>query len=245
MAGEHTGRARRTGSVHAFALRELTGEPWRNGGGVTRLVASGNLQIASSRVGATETGSAADDWDWRVSIADINVDGPFSVFPGVHRQLTLLEGEGLALHAEDTALEGAQQAWRASQVGDVLDFAGDARVRAQLLGGPVRVWNLMLRGDALRGHVQALRYNDASWVQPFTAGDATAVFVYVPCGELALRGSNHADGVADISLAAGQGLWLSHPPAGLRMQLRTPYTLALTTWISAPYSHHPPPASRL
>ena len=227
----------RSPSIHAFALDELTSEPWRNGGGVTRPVASGNMEVNASgnmrmEASATEPGSAGDDWNWRVSIADINVDGPFSVFPGVQRQLTLLEGEGLALQGEGNAASGAQHAWRASQVGDVLSFPGVALVRAHLLGGPVRVWNLMLRGDAMRGHVQAWRYNDAAWLQPFTADDACAVFVYVPCGELALRGSNQVDGVADITLVAGQGLWLSHPPAGLRMQLLTPGTVALTTLIN-------------
>ncbi len=238
----------RSASVHAFALRELTSEPWRNGGGSTRPVASGNTRkgaIGNTRkVASGNTRKAAsDDWSWRVSIANIDVDGPFSVFPGVQRQLTLLEGKGLALQGDGLALQGEQQAWRASQMGDVLGFPGDVLVRARLLGGPVRVWNLMLRDEALRGHLQAWRYNDADWVQPFTAADACAVFVYVPCGELALRGSNQVEGVADIILRAEQGLSLSHPPAGLRMRLLTPGSWALTTEISAPYSHHQRAAS--
>ena len=222
------GPAARSRSVRAFSLSELTSEPWRNGGGNTRTVASGDT--------GSENLSGDDDWTWRVSIADINADGPFSLFPDVQRQLTLLAGEGLVL-------VGEQRTWRASQTGDVLAFPGAARVRAHLLGGPVQVWNLMLRGDAWRGQVRMWRYNGDEWMQPFTAGDARAVFVYVLSGELALRGSHQMDGIADITLAAGQGLWLSHPPLGLRMLLLSAPTLALTTEISAPYSHHQPATS--
>ena len=54
--------------------------PWKNGGGVTREVAAG----------PPGTGSA--DFDWRISIASVACGGPFSVFPGVDRELAVLEG---------------------------------------------------------------------------------------------------------------------------------------------------------
>ena len=56
--------------------------PWRNGGGVTReyLVHPG-----------------ADAFEWRVSVADVASDGPFSEFAGYERVLTLLSGAGMAL----------------------------------------------------------------------------------------------------------------------------------------------------
>src|SRR5665647_2813187 len=58
---------------------ELPVIPWRNGGGVTReVVASG--------------GSDPQDFDWRISIADVSQSGPFSAFPGVDRVITLVEG---------------------------------------------------------------------------------------------------------------------------------------------------------
>jgi hypothetical protein len=60
--------------------------PWRNGGGVTH-------EIASS--------SPADhdlaDFDWRVSIAEVEAGGPFSSFPGIDRTIVLIEGEWMAL----------------------------------------------------------------------------------------------------------------------------------------------------
>ncbi|HEU5007810.1 MAG TPA: HutD family protein [Jatrophihabitantaceae bacterium] len=59
----------------------LQPEPWRNGGGQTRQVA----------VGA----------GWRVSIADIASDGPFSAFEGVDRVIMLIDGPAPQLHVGD------------------------------------------------------------------------------------------------------------------------------------------------
>src|SRR5258707_14720415 len=56
--------------------------PWKNGGGHTH-------EIAAHPEGA---GMAA--FAWRVSIAEIAQDGPFSSFPGVDRTLVLLAGNG-------------------------------------------------------------------------------------------------------------------------------------------------------
>jgi hypothetical protein len=59
--------------------------PWRNGGGVTYEVAS---SPADSDLG---------DFDWRISIADVEAGGPFSAFPDIDRTIILIEGEWMAL----------------------------------------------------------------------------------------------------------------------------------------------------
>lgn len=59
--------------------------PWKNGGGVT-------VEIAIHPPGAS-----VDAFDWRVSMATVAQDGPFSSFPGVDRTLAIIEGNGLAL----------------------------------------------------------------------------------------------------------------------------------------------------
>jgi uncharacterized protein len=56
--------------------------PWKNGGGET-------AEIAVFPEGAT-----LDDFDWRISMATVSADGPFSLFPGVDRTLSVLEGDG-------------------------------------------------------------------------------------------------------------------------------------------------------
>jgi environmental stress-induced protein Ves len=59
--------------------------PWRNGGGVT-------YEVASSPADADLA-----DFDWRISIADVEAGGPFSVFPEIDRTIILVEGEWMAL----------------------------------------------------------------------------------------------------------------------------------------------------
>ena len=54
--------------------------PWKNGGGITYEVA---VFPAIS--------PSLDDFDWRVSMARVAADGPFSLFPGIDRSLAIVE----------------------------------------------------------------------------------------------------------------------------------------------------------
>ena len=119
--------------MRRFSIDSLTSEPWRNGGGITRTVATGG-------------GAHARDWDWRVSVADIAQNGPFSVFPKVDRHLTLIEGGGIVLH-------GVSGSMRLASVGDGVAFPGEQVLNVELIDGPVRVWNLMTRRGEATGLV--------------------------------------------------------------------------------------------
>ena len=63
----------------------LRAAPWKNGGGST-------TEIAISPPDA-----GFDDFDWRISVATIAADGPFSAFAGIDRVITLLAGAGVLL----------------------------------------------------------------------------------------------------------------------------------------------------
>lgn len=124
----------------AFRILRAAGRSpvaWKNGGGVTR-------EIAASP-GATTAG-----FDWRVSLADVAADGPFSVFPGVDRTLTVVEGAGMDLlvggehHIVDEPL------WPH-------DFPGDLETEGRLLAGPVRNLNVMYRRDRTKAEVAVVR----------------------------------------------------------------------------------------
>lgn len=108
--------------------------PWKNGGGVTREVA------------VFPPGAGMDDFDWRVSLADIAADGPFSAFPGVDRALTVIEGSGLVLD-----LDGRRLALDADA--PPIAFAGEASVEARLTRGPIRDLNVMVRRGLWRAEV--------------------------------------------------------------------------------------------
>jgi environmental stress-induced protein Ves len=107
---------------------EYRRERWRNGAGWTR-------EIHAEPAGA--------DWYWRLSIAEIEQDAPFSAFPGIERELVLLAGNGLRLRFDD------------GEVCELLPpharrrFAGERGVAGELLDGPTQDFNLMWRRDAI------------------------------------------------------------------------------------------------
>ena len=101
------------------------------------------------------------DWDtfvWRVSIAEVERDGPFSTFPGVDRTLVLLAGAGVSLIGGDVPLEV-----RAHY--EPVSFAGDAALECRLLGGAVRDFNLMVRRATARGELSIVR-EEAGTIKP-------------------------------------------------------------------------------
>jgi environmental stress-induced protein Ves len=104
--------------------------PWANGRGVSHEV----VRLAD------ENG----EWLWRVAIAPIVEDGPFSPLPGVHRELTLIEGSGLVLTIDGEQVKCPD--------GGVVRFWGGATTRATLTNGPVVDLNVMSR----EGHEMAI-----------------------------------------------------------------------------------------
>ncbi len=137
--------------------RALPAVPWKNGGGVTRTLA------------ASPEGAGFDDFDWRVSIADVRESGSFSAFPGVERTILLLEGHGMMLHGEGSvyALTAPFEPYR---------MAGDRPVDAELVGGSARDFNVMVRRGRADAAVRIWRDEDS-------APPADAALYYCPQGE--------------------------------------------------------------
>ena len=73
-------------------LSETRPTPWKNGGGVTR-------EIAVGAAPGSDLG-----WGWRFSIAEVERDGPFSIFVGVDRIISVIAGEGMDLRHADGSL---------------------------------------------------------------------------------------------------------------------------------------------
>lgn len=109
--------------------------PWKNGGGVTREIA------------AWPPGSGFDDFAWRISMADVREDGPFSSFPGVDRMLMVLEGE-LRLTLQGVGV------FDLSPCSAPLAFSGAAPVCATLTAGPVLDLNVMTRRSEAFAHIE-------------------------------------------------------------------------------------------
>lgn len=106
---------------------DLTPKPWKNGGGTT------------TEIAVAPEGAGFDDFDWRLSVAEVASDGPFSLFPQIDRTLTLIEGHGL-----DMSIEW-REAVRLTPASAPLAFPGDVPVTASLVDGPIRDFNVMTR----------------------------------------------------------------------------------------------------
>ncbi|WP_075656779.1 HutD family protein [Pseudochrobactrum sp. B5] len=101
--------------------------PWKNGGGVT-------VEIAVFPADAS-----VDNFDWRISTATVASDGPFSVFTGIDRTLSVLEGDGIILSVEgldDQELKGETPPF---------SFPADSPTSAKLLGSAITDLNVMTR----------------------------------------------------------------------------------------------------
>jgi hypothetical protein len=126
--------------MNVVRLADCPYVPWRNGGGRTRELLAW---------------PSAQEWQVRVSVAEIEADGPFSAFPGIDRWFAVLDGAGVIL----TLPSGE----RIVRPGDrALAFSGAAAPGCRLIDGPTRDLNLMLRRGA-RGAWRGLFADGALW----------------------------------------------------------------------------------
>lgn len=120
--------------LHAAGYRRMR---WKNGAGWTSEI----LKVHGGEDRDT------NDWDWRLSIAEIESDAPFSAFPGVDRELVLLSGNGLRLRFDDGDMHDLLPPH------DKLRFAGERAAFGELIDGPTRDFNLMWKRNAVDAHL--------------------------------------------------------------------------------------------
>lgn len=125
-------------SPERFDLRSIAPQPWKNGAGVTREIASGGASSAA--------------FDWRISVAEVEHDSPFSTFPGIDRCIVLLRGEGMQLRSNDGAIDHALAEAHAP-----FRFSGDVALNATLIDGASSDFNLMTRRGVFRSEVSCER----------------------------------------------------------------------------------------
>lgn len=101
---------------------------WKNGLGWTREI----IRVPDG-----------EDWQWRLSIAEIEQDAAFSSFPGIDRELVLLHGNGLRLKFDEADVVELQPPHGRCR------FAGEREVTGELVDGPTHDFNLMWRRDSM------------------------------------------------------------------------------------------------
>jgi len=110
--------------------------PWKNGGGTT------------TEIAVAPDGASLDDFDWRISMAHVGQDGPFSSFPGIDRTLSVLTGAGITL-----AFGGGEHV-RLDRTSAPYPFAADRAVEGLLVDGPIDDLNVMSRRGRWRHRVE-------------------------------------------------------------------------------------------
>ncbi len=163
---------------------DLRPEPWKNGGGITR-------EIRSMR---TDRGIG-----WRLSMADVETDGPFSLFADMHRILTVIDGEGLVLEGPDQRL--------VARCCEPVSFPGDVALDCQLTRGPVRDFNVIFRPDLFDISVSVLA-SEMEVDLDVQANETVVIFV--------------ADGACDVAgarLDRADTFWATSGPINAAVQV--------------------------
>jgi uncharacterized protein len=135
--------------------KDRVATPWKNGGGTT------------SEVIVFSPGAGFDDFGWRVSIAQVERSGPFSMFAGIDRHLAMLEGRVVLNIAGREPIELSPSSQPES-------FPGDVAINADVIDGPATDLNVMTRLTAFRATMT--RRNVERKLSCDTAASATLAF---------------------------------------------------------------------
>lgn len=114
-------------SFRVIRFEDCRTMPWKNGGGTT------------TELAVFPPGSSLDTFDWRVSLALVASNGPFSLFHGCDRTLAVLQGDGLVLDLEGSTpvtLAPGDAPW---------PFPADRPCTGRLAGSPILDLNVMTR----------------------------------------------------------------------------------------------------
>lgn len=169
--------------VHLVQTRDVPPVPWRNGGGLTRELLAW---------------PAPQEWVLRVSVAEIESDGPFSAYPGIDRWFVVLDGEGVTLSHNQEAPIGL------GITSAPHDFDGASAPGCRLIDGPTRDLNMMLR----RGHA-------VGEFEPVVAGEPRFCAAGVHALYTTLPGTLSRDNGAQCAVPAQTLAWWQAPPDGV------------------------------
>lgn len=131
--------------------------PWKNGGGST------------TEIAVFPPGAAFDEFDWRISLATIAHDGPFSIFRGIDRTLALVDGPGVSLDID------GDSRFVLNEEAPIVEFSGEARVSALMLGEPTTDFNVMTRRSRCHHRLGRRSLEGISEFAP--RGDVTILFL--------------------------------------------------------------------
>jgi environmental stress-induced protein Ves len=146
-------------------LQDVPVSPWKNGGGTTQSLVCW---------------PSPSDWVFRMSVARIDSDGPFSEFKGIDRWFAVLSGEGVVLQFPERRVEvGALDV--------AVQFSGDLPCQCTLTNGPTVDFNLMVQGVS----ANMARIDRSPYVAKFKAQTTLAIFVVEAGGRVRMVSQNY------------------------------------------------------
>jgi hypothetical protein len=148
------------GQFKVLRAKDYPRMPWKNGGGSTEEI-------------TRDAGTGLDGFGWRLSIADIGESGGFSSFAGYERVITVLQGDGMTLSVDG-------QHTRPLLPLDPFAFSGESQVACELIGGPIRDFNLIYAPQRYSARLQWLAgeqrfFSCAGTVLVFSVSEALEV----------------------------------------------------------------------
>ncbi|NBW25690.1 MAG: HutD family protein [Betaproteobacteria bacterium] len=174
-----------------IALANTQPSPWKNGGGTTRELL---------------TWPDPQDWTLRLSVAQVEADGPFSRFEGITRWFAVLSGAGVRLHM---GASGHTHSLTASS--DPLEFDGAQALDCRLINGPTQDFNLMARSTR-HPHSRMQRVAGHMYWHLETP---TLLAVWANSAPALVEWSGHAG----LAIAPGTLAWATLAQANLRTRL--------------------------
>ena len=167
------------GSVK-IARAQYRAMPWKNGQGITHEIA--------------REPAAGESLLWRLSIAEVAADGDFSLFPGIDRTLSLIEGAGMALDFDEAPAKRIERTFQP------FDFSGDWHCRCRLIDGPIRDFNLMVDRSRAKADTRVLGPGQASIEADIPDG---RLLIYCGVGQVSAGGFS-AEAGDTLSLGSGR-----------------------------------------
>lgn len=150
--------------------------PWRNGGGITSEV--------------TRSPADGEDFDWRVSFAEVDAGGPFSSFAGVDRIIVVVDGPGFAL-----SVDGVEHALRLHQP---FTFSGDSDTTAAI-SGPTVDLNVMTRRGRCAATMEVVHLVDG---EPISLPADADLLVAVLAGTVSLSSAGETVSAERLDVVA-------------------------------------------
>lgn len=120
-----------TVTVTHFPAAQRSASPWKNGGGITH-------EICREPADPTQT------FIWRISMADVSKEGPFSEFSGYERVIAVVKGVGMRLVRSQLERSVMLQPFQP------YTFNGNDKVYGELPSGAVTDLNVIYHPQHIR-----------------------------------------------------------------------------------------------